>query len=163
MNHPTTRVLAVLELLQTHGRLSGADLAQRIEVDRRTVRRYIALLEEIGIPITTDRGPHGGYQLVAGYKIPPMMFTNDEALALSLGLAAARGLGLAGAMQAIAGAQAKLERVIPANMKRRMRSLGESVSLAQFPRSNPGDNSTLPVLSSAAHARQGVRMQYRTP
>ena len=51
---------------------------------------------------------------------------------------------------------------IPANMKRRMRSLGESVSLAQFPRSNPGDNSTLPVLSSAAHARQGVRMQYRT-
>ena len=70
MNHPTTRVLAVLELLQTHGRLSGADLAQRIEVDRRTVRRYIALLEEIGIPITTDRGPHGGYQLVAGYRFP---------------------------------------------------------------------------------------------
>jgi predicted DNA-binding transcriptional regulator YafY len=162
MNHPTTRVLAVLDLLQTHGRLSGADLAQRIEVDRRTVRRYIALLEEIGIPITTDRGPHGGYQLVAGYKIPPMMFTNDEALALSLGLAAARGLGLSGAVHAIAGAQAKLERVMPANLKRRMRSIGESVSFARHPHASPGDNSTLPILSSAAHARQGVRLRYRT-
>ena len=87
-----------------------------------------------------------------------MMFTNDEALALSLGLAAARGLGLAGAMQAIAGAQAKLERVIPANMKRRMRSRGESVSLAHFA-PEFGSDSAPPVLSSAAHARQGVRMQ----
>ena len=71
MNHPTTRVLAILELLQKHGRVSGAELARSIEVDRRTVRRYIAVLEDLGIPITTDRGPHGGYQLVAGYKIPP--------------------------------------------------------------------------------------------
>jgi predicted DNA-binding transcriptional regulator YafY len=161
MNHPTTRVLAVLELLQTHGRLSGADLAQRIEVDRRTVRRYIALLEEIGVPITTDRGPHGGYELVAGYKIPPMMFTNDEALALSLGLAAARGFGLADAAQAIAGAQAKLERVIPANMKRRIRSIDESVAFGQFRDTNPGDNSILTILSCSAHGKQGVRMHYR--
>jgi predicted DNA-binding transcriptional regulator YafY len=98
---------------------------------------------------------------VAGYKIPPMMFTNDEALALSLGLAAARGFGLADATQAIAGAQAKLERVMPANLKRRMRSVGESVSFAQFRHSNPSDNSTLSILSSSAHGQQGVRMQYR--
>ena len=91
MDHPTTRVLAVLELLQAHGRMSGAELARRLDVDPRTVRRYIAMLEEMGIPITAERGRYGAYLLVAGFKLPPMMFTDDEALALSLGLLAARG------------------------------------------------------------------------
>src|SRR6266849_6624372 len=107
MPRPTTRVLAVLELLQTHGRMSGAELARRIEVDGRTVRRYISMLEELGIPITAERGRDGAYMLVAGFKLPPMMFTDDEALALSVGLLAARGLGLAGAAPAVASAQAK--------------------------------------------------------
>ena len=85
MYHPTTRVLAVLELLQTHGRMSGADMSARLAVDARTLRRYIVMLEEMGIPITTERGRHGGYSLMAGYQMPPMMFTDDEALALSVG------------------------------------------------------------------------------
>ena len=93
MYHPTTRVLGVLELLQTHGRMSGAELARRVKVDARTLRRYIARLEEIGVPITTERGRYGAYMLVAGYKLPPMMFTDEEALALSVGLLAARSLG----------------------------------------------------------------------
>ncbi len=131
-NYPTTRVLAILELLQTHGRLSGSELARRISVDRRTIRRYIALLEEVDIPITTERGPHGGYRLVAGFTFPPMMFTNDEALALSLGLSAVHGFGITSTAHAIAGAQAKLERVMPHAMKARSRSIGESVTFAQF-------------------------------
>src|SRR4249920_2570 len=94
MYHPTTRVLGVLELLQTHRRMSGAELARRIKVDGRTLRRYISRLEEIGVPITTERGRHGAYMLVAGYKLPPMMFTDEEALALSVGLLAARSLAL---------------------------------------------------------------------
>src|ERR1044072_2493978 len=94
MSRPTTRVLTVLELLQTHGRMSGAELARRLEVDRRTVRRYIVMLEELGIPITAERGRDGAYMLVAGFKLPPMMFTDDEVLALSVGLDDARGLGL---------------------------------------------------------------------
>src|SRR5471030_1953064 len=94
MYHPTTRALAVLELLQTHRRMSGPELARRIGVDGRTLRRYIAVLEELGIPIASERGRHGAYMLVAGYKLPPMMFSDDEALALAVGLVAARGLGL---------------------------------------------------------------------
>ena len=101
MSQPTTRVLAVLELLQSHGQMSGAELARRVEVDPRTLRRYIATLEEMGIPITTEQGRYGGYKLVPGFKLPPMMFTDEEAQALSLGLIAARGLGLADSAPAI--------------------------------------------------------------
>jgi len=163
MSRPTTRVLAVLELLQTHGRLSGAELARRLEVDARTVRRYIVALEEIGIPITADRGRDGAYMLVPGFKLPPMMFTDDEALALSVGLLAAKGLGLAEAASAVASAQAKLERVTPANLKRRVRAVGETVTL-ELSRPKPLiDNAVLGSLSTAAQTEMRVRMRYRSP
>src|SRR5258708_2271370 len=163
MPRPTTRVLAVLELLQTHGRMSGAELARRIEVDGRTVRRYISMLEELGIPMTAERGRDGAYMLVAGFKLPPMMFTDDEALALSVGLLAARGLGLAEAAPAVASAQAKLERVMPAPLKRRVRAVDETVTLdLSRPRSmRPGDNTALVALARAAPTQTLGRMRYR--
>jgi len=160
-SQPTTRLLAVLELLQARGRLGGAELADRIGVDRRTIRRYIARLEELGIPVTTGLGVHGGYELVAGYKLPPLMLTNDEALAVSLGLLAARGIGLVDGRPALASAQAKLERVLPAEIRRRVRAVHETVSLEQPNGLTPGDNATLAGLSTAAQDRQGVRMHYR--
>ncbi len=157
---PTTRVLTVLELLQSHGRMSGAELAQRLEVDGRTLRRYIVMLEELGIPITAERGRHGGYSLVAGFKLPPMIFNDDEALALSIGLLAARSLGLAEAAPAVASAQAKLERVMPPGLEKRVRAVHETVKL-DFPRPNaPGSNEALAGLSGAAQMRLRVHMQY---
>jgi predicted DNA-binding transcriptional regulator YafY len=66
MYHPTTRVLTILELLQAHGSLSGAEIADRLEVDRRTVRRYITMLQDLGIPIAGTRGFAGGYRLRPG-------------------------------------------------------------------------------------------------
>lgn len=161
MSRPTTRVLTVLELLQTHGRMSGAELARRLEVDRRTVRRYIAALEEIGIPITAERGRDGAYMLVAGFKLPPMVFTEDEALALSVGLLAARGLGLAEAAPAVASAQAKLERVMPARLKRRVRAVDETVTLDLSRSTAPGDNAALVALSAASQSQRRVRLRYR--
>jgi predicted DNA-binding transcriptional regulator YafY len=161
MYHPTTRVLAVLELLQTHGRMTGAAMAERLAVDGRTLRRYIGLLEEMGIPITAERGRYGGYSLVAGFKLPPMMFTDDEALALSIGLLAARGLGLAEAAPAVASAQAKLERVMPVNLKRRVRAVDETVTLDLSRPVTPGDNAALVALSAAAQAQQRVHLHYR--
>ena len=162
MYHPTTRVLAVLELLQTHGRMSGAEMAARLEVDGRTLRRYIVTLEEMGIPITTDRGRHGGYSLVAGFKLPPMMFTDDEALALSIGLLAARSLGLAEAAPAVASAQAKLERIMPDNLKRRVSAVDETVKLDLSQAAAPDSNAALVILSGAAQNRQRVHMHYRS-
>ena len=163
MSRPTTRVLAVLELLQAHPRISGTELARQLEVDGRTVRRYVAMLEDIGIPITAERGRDGAYQLISGFKLPPMMFTDDEALALSVGLLAARGIGLAHAAPAVASAQAKLERVMPAALKRRVRAIAETVTLERSQAISPLDNEALVQLSSAAQARLRVRMQYRTP
>jgi predicted DNA-binding transcriptional regulator YafY len=162
MYHPTTRALAVLELLQTHRRISGAELAQRIGVDRRTLRRYIVALEELGIPIAADRGRHGAYMLVAGYKLPPMMFSDDEALALALGLVAARGLGLSEAATAVESAQAKLERVLPLALKPRVRALGETVALDLMRAGGAANNAALLQLSAAAQARQRVHMNYRS-
>lgn len=163
MYHPTTRVLAVLELLQTHGRLSGAEMSARLAVDTRTLRRYIVTLEDMGIPITTERGRYGGYALMAGFKLPPMMFTNDEALALAIGLLAARSLGFAEAAPAVASAQAKLERIMPANLKRRVRAIDETVRLDMIRAVAPQDNDALVTLSSAALAQQRVCLRYRAP
>ncbi len=163
MHHPTTRVLAVLELLQTHGRLSGAEMAARLAVDARTLRRYIATLDSIGIPIVSERGRYGGYALMPGFKLPPMMFTDDEALALSVGLLAARGLGLAEAAPAVASAQAKLERIMPAQLKQRVRAIDATVRLELAAPVAPDGNAALGVLSSAALAQQRVRLAYRAP
>ena len=163
MPHPTTRVLAVLELLQSRGRISGPELAQRINVDVRTLRRYIVLLEELGIPITTERGRHGAYMLVAGFKLPPMMFTDAEALALSMGLLATRSLGLHAGESALASAQAKLERVMPDSLKRRLRAVETTVSIESPGVSAAHANATaLMLLTHAAHASERVHLHYRS-
>jgi predicted DNA-binding transcriptional regulator YafY len=162
MAKPTIRVLAVLELLQAYGQLSGSELARRLEVDSRTLRRYIVALEELGIPVLAERGRYGGYRLVAGFKLPPLLFTQDETLAVALGLLAARRLGLSDAAPAVASAQAKLERVMPADLQPRMRALSESITLAvPAARTEGGDKMLLP-LASAAQKRQRVRLDYRS-
>ena len=161
MYHPTTRVLALLELLQTHGRMSGAELAPRLGVDRRTLRRYVGKLEDIGIPITAERGRAGGYALMPGFKLPPMMFTEDETLALSLGLLAARGLGLAEAAPAVASAQAKLERIMPDQLRQRVRAVDETVKLDAARAIAPANNQPLVALTGAAQACRRVLLRYR--
>jgi predicted DNA-binding transcriptional regulator YafY len=162
MPRPTTRVLAVLELLQSQGLVSGSELARRIEVDARTLRRYISALEEMGIPITTEQGRHGGYRLVPGYKLPPMMFNEEEAQALSLGLIAARGLGLADAAPAIESVQAKLDRVLPSAPKKTIAALRESVALQTGTARTNADARLLRVLSESAQMRRTAGLRYRS-
>ncbi|RPJ25375.1 MAG: YafY family transcriptional regulator [Chloroflexi bacterium] len=161
MYHPTTRVLAVLALLQAHGRMSGPELAQRLEVNIRTLRRYIIMLQDLGIPIEAERGRHGAYVLSAGFKLPPMMFTNEEALALTIGLLSARRLNLADTDRAVESALAKLERVMPLELKSRVRALAETITLDRNPApSTPPSEMVLSTLSSAAQLQQRVHIQY---
>ena len=127
--HPTSRVLTILELLQAHPHLSGPELAARLEVDVRTVRRYVTILQDLGVPIEGMVGRYGGYQLLPGFKLPPLMFNDDEALALTLGLLVARRLGLAAAAPAVEGALAKVERVLPASVRGRVEAVNETISI----------------------------------
>jgi len=129
MSRPTIRVLSLLELLQSNGQMTGTELANQLGVDKRTVRRYVRVLEDLGIPVMTEQGRGGGYSLVAGFKLPPMMFTHEETLALSLGLMAANNLRLAGTQSALNSVQAKLERVMPARLKSRARAISNSISV----------------------------------
>ncbi|HLO27698.1 MAG TPA: YafY family protein [Anaerolineales bacterium] len=161
MYHPTTRVLAVLALLQAHGRMSGAELAQRLEVNIRTLRRYIIMLQDLGIPIEAERGRNGAYVLSAGFKLPPMMFTNEEALALTVGLISARRFNLADTDRAVESAFAKLERVMPLELKSRVRAFTETITLdPNRAPSAPPSEVVLSTMSSAAQLQQRVHIRY---
>jgi predicted DNA-binding transcriptional regulator YafY len=162
MYHPTTRVLAVLALLQAHGRMSGSELARRLEVNIRTLRRYIIMLQDLGIPIEGERGRNGAYVLSAGFKLPPMMFTNEEALALTVGLISARRLNLADTDRAVESAFAKLERVMPLEFKSRVQALTQTIILDQKAASfAPPSEVILSAMSSAAQLQQRVHIHYR--
>ncbi len=161
MYHPTTRVLTTLELLQTHGQMSGAELARRLEVNTRTVRHYITLLQDIGIPVEAERGRHGGYRLRPGFKLPPLMFNEDEALALTLGLLTAQRLGLAATAPAVEGALAKVERVMPDALRARMAAVQETLIInASSFYAAPASSDVL-TFSVAAQRRQRVTLCYQ--
>lgn len=134
MIQPTTRALAVLELLQTRGRMSGREIAERLEIAPRAVRRYIAMLRDLGIPIDAERGTAGAYVLGAGYKLPPMMFTNDESIVLTVGLLTARQSSLSNMTQATETALAKLERVLPMGLRDQIRTLSDVIQVDQLSR-----------------------------
>lgn len=161
MYFPTTRVLTVLELLQSHQRLSGPELAERLEVDTRTVRRYITMLQDLGIPVETGRGRYGYYRLRPGFKLPPLMFNDDEAFALTIGLIAARKLDLAVAAPAVEGALAKIERVLPVSLLEQVRAIQQTLVL-NFNASSVAPASEIVItLSVARMQKRQVLMHYQ--
>ena len=162
MYFPTTRVLTVLELLQSHQQLSGPELAERLEVNIRTVRRYITMLQDLGIPVEGERGRHGSYRLRPGFKLPPLMFTEDEALALTLGLLAARRLGLTVAAPAVEGALAKIERVLPSALQERVRAVQETLVLDVTPSGVTPTTEIVSTLSTATQQGRKVWMRYQS-
>jgi predicted DNA-binding transcriptional regulator YafY len=154
----------MLELLQTHHRLTGSALASRLGVDERTVRRYASTLAELGIPVTADRGRYGGYRLGSGYKLPPLMLTDPEAVAVVLGLVAADRLGLSTEAPATGAALAKVHRVLPAPLAARLEALQETLGFT-LPRREATDRpapATLLTLATAARERRRVAIDYRS-
>ncbi|MEV0726137.1 YafY family protein [Micromonospora purpureochromogenes] len=164
MSHPAGRVLAMLELLQTHHRLTGVELADRLRVDERTVRRYAATLVDLGIPVTAERGRYGGYRLRPGYKLPPLMLTDDEAVAVLLGLVAAERLGLGTEEPATATALAKIRRVLPGPLAERLAAVQDHLGFT-LRRADPAlrpATGTLLTLGAAARQRRRVTLDYRS-
>jgi predicted DNA-binding transcriptional regulator YafY len=162
VEHPIGRVLATLELLQARGWLGADELSRRLEVDRRTVRRYVTTLRELGIPVEARPGRVGGYRLRPGFRLPPLMLTDDEALAVILGLLAARRVGLAATAPATESALAKLERVLPLDLREPVLSLDQAVEFTlRGSRPVPASTDILLRLGVAAHRQRRVRISYR--
>jgi predicted DNA-binding transcriptional regulator YafY len=161
MSHPLTRVLTLLELLQSHPRLAGSELAGRLGTDVRTVRRYVAHLRGLGIPVEAERGRHGGYRLARGYRMPPVMLTNDEALAVVVGLLAAERLGMSMTTPANSGALAKIERVLPHSLREPLAAMRETLSFtANTVTAQAPETGVLLALAQASRARTTVGISY---
>jgi predicted DNA-binding transcriptional regulator YafY len=157
------RLLTLIELLQVYRQLNAEEIAGRLEVSPRTVRRYITGLQEMGIPIEAERGPAGGYRLRRGPKLPPLMLSNDEALVTVIGLLAAQRLGLSASGAAVQGALAKLDRVLPETQRTQVQAMQDFVSLGLSPVARDhADAETILRLSTAARDQSGIRLTYRS-
>lgn len=157
---PASKLLTMLDVLQSRANVSAAELAERLEVETRSVRRYVTMLQDMGMPIEAVRGRYGGYRLRAGFKLPPLMLTEDEALAVTFGLLAARRLRLAGEVPAVEGALAKVGRVLPLALRERVRAVQETVALDLDTPAYPPADGHLLTFSLAAHEGRCVRMLY---
>ena len=161
MYSPTARLLTVLELLQSYKQMKGSEIARRLEVDLRTVRRYIVTLQDMGIPVEAERGPYGAYHLMRGYKLPPLMFTDGEAIALTLGLLAIREFHFPVDATAVEGALAKTERVMPEKLLQQARGLQEAITFHTTMPTSPPQSDFVTDLSVAVRQQQRVHLRYQ--
>jgi len=158
----TSRLLELLEVLQTKPLVTGRELGDRLGVDRRTVRRDVAALQRLGIPVEGERGVGGGYRLRPGYRLPPLMLTEDEATAVVLGLTAARRLALGGADGAD-GALSKIHRVLPDTLRHRVEALEAALAFtgSAITGEAPAGETVL-LLADAIRRGRRVRVSYRS-
>ncbi len=113
MANVATRLFSIIFLLQSRGTLKANELSEELGVSERTIHRYMGMLDEMGIPIYSERGPYGGFSLVRGYKLPPLVFTPEEATVLYLGAELVQDIWGASYRDAAVAARAKLDNVLP--------------------------------------------------
>jgi predicted DNA-binding transcriptional regulator YafY len=156
VSRPASRLLAFLELLQSRPVVDGRAAATDLRVTERTIRRYAVALHDIGIPVDGQPGVGGGYRLRAGARLPPLMLSDDEATAVAFGLVVAERRGVAAG-----DALAKIMRVLPEPLARRIERLRDEVSLLGEPESAPPASSeTLLVVAEAVRRRRSLEIDY---
>ena len=159
----SSRLLALLSLLQTPRTWSGQELADRLEVSRRTVRRDVDRLRDLGYPVEGTLGADGGYRLGAGSEMPPLLLDDDEAVAIVIGLRTAAIQAVAGIDEASARALAKLEQVLPARLRTRFEGLRAATTPIDWSRAPSVDPAVLTAVAQAISGREQLRFTYRTP
>ena len=162
MHDPILRVFTLLELLQSRDRVTGAELADRLNVDLRTVQRYIVRLKDLGFPVASSPGVGGAYRLRSGFRLPPLLLTNEEAFALSLGLRALRQVGLSAFAPATESALAKLQRVLPETLRDSIRTVEDVVSMEPSPWVAPASMQCLIGAATAIRTSHRVRFHYQS-
>ncbi|WP_203962182.1 helix-turn-helix transcriptional regulator [Actinocatenispora thailandica] len=161
MSGPSTRILRLLSLLQSGRGVAGAELARRLGVSTRTLRRDLDRLRELGYPVVADRGPGGRYRLVAGAALPPLMLGDDEAVVTVLGLRLASAAELGATTGAAQAALRTIERVLPDRLRQRVAAVSATIDAVGRP---PGSVSldAVAALASAAYHHLDVRFRYTT-
>src|SRR5579884_1774732 len=143
--------------------MTGAELARRLEVNIRTVRDYIEMLADLGIPVEAERGRYGAYRLRPGYKLPPLIFTEEESFALTLALLIAREQGLAQTSPAFEGILAKVMRVLPVSTRTQVQAVEQTVLFEEYGVRIAPSMWAVAVLSSALQSGRQVRLSYSSP
>ncbi len=162
-NDPTGRALHLLSLLQTHKMWRGSELAERLEVTERTVRRDVDRLRDLGYPVDATPGADGGYRLAVGAHLPPLLLDDDEAVAVAVGLRSAAGAAISGIEDTSLGALAKIEQLLPDHLRRRVSALSSSVTAMQRSpdETHVIDPDALAVLAGACRDHEELRFDYR--
>ena len=163
MPNPAARLLTLIQLLQRRPRQKAANLARELGVSLRTLHRYLQMLEEMGLPLYTERGPYGGISLVRGYRLPPLIFTPEEAVVLMMGASQINELWGPLYPEAARGAMAKLEAVLPDDQRQEAAWARRSLVALGLRRPEP-DASTnwLETLRRAARDGRPVWMRYQS-
>ncbi|MER7498804.1 WYL domain-containing protein [Nonomuraea pusilla] len=163
MQKTSARLLALLSLLQARRDWPGALLAERLRVSPRTVRRDVDRLRELGYPVLAVKGPDGGYRLDAGTELPPLLFDDEQAVALAVALQMAATAG-AGLGEAAARALTTVRQVMPSRLRHRIDGL--RLTAVEPPAAGPRpqvDGAVLTALGAAVHAREVLRFDYASP
>jgi predicted DNA-binding transcriptional regulator YafY len=158
---PTGRALQLLSLLQTHRFWRGAELAERLEITERTVRRDVDRLRDLGYPVDATSGKHGGYRLAKGAHVPPLVLDDDEAVAVTVGLRYAAEAAIGGMEETSLRALTKIEQLLPHRLRRRVSTLHSSVASIRRAADDVVDPEALSVLAAACRDREDVRFDYR--
>jgi len=154
------RLLSLLSLLQMPREWPGSELARRLGVSLRTVRRDVDRLRDLGYPVEATMGALGGYRLVAGTAMPPLLLDDEEAVAIAVGLRTAAGQAVTGIDEAAVRALAKLEQVLPSRLRYRVSALGAATVPAPDAYAAPVDPAHLTALAAAIANRERVRLRY---
>ncbi|MFF4123063.1 helix-turn-helix transcriptional regulator [Microbispora rosea] len=162
MGDMSARLLALLSLLQTPREWPGSELAERLEVSPRTIRRDVDRLRELGYPVQATMGAVGGYRLAAGAAMPPLLLDDEEAVAIAVGLRTAAAHPVDGIEEASVRALAKLEQVLPSRLRHRVGALAAATVPMLAGAEAPVDPRTLVVLAGAAANRERLRFAYRS-
>ncbi|MFD4234428.1 helix-turn-helix transcriptional regulator [Streptomyces sp. NPDC058542] len=162
MSDTPARLLKLLSLLQTPREWPGGELAERLDVSPRTIRRDVDRLRELGYPVEASRGSVGGYRLVAGAAMPPLLLDDEEAVAIAVGLRAGAGHAIEGVDEASVRALAKLEQVLPSRLRHRVSALQNATVPLTRGDGATIDPRTLTTLASAATGRERLRFAYRS-
>jgi predicted DNA-binding transcriptional regulator YafY len=161
MTETSSRLLDLLSLLQARRDWPGAELAERLEVSGRTVRRDVGRLRALGYPVESLTGPAGGYRLRAGAAMPPLLLDEEEAIAIAVGLRTAARTSVTGIEETSIRALVKLEQVLPAHLRRRVTALGSATIAAPAPGPTV-DPQHLTTIAAACRDSECLRFDYRS-